>query len=120
VVWAVCPTGLLGAAWRSTDGGATFTPLKTPPLANAASLAPASAQVAMLFGNGAGARLMRTSDGGRTWRRARTPKPPMDIQSLSFTSARVGLALVEAGRSQTNALWRTTDGGAEWSQVPLR
>jgi hypothetical protein len=120
VVWAVCPTGLLAAAWRSTDGALTFRRLNTPPLANAASLAPASARVAVLFANAAGARLMRTSDGGRTWRPARTPQPPTDIQSLSFTSATVGLALVQAGGSQTNALWRTTDGGADWSQVPLR
>jgi hypothetical protein len=36
VVWAVCPTGLMAGAWRSTDGGATFAPLKTRGLVNSA------------------------------------------------------------------------------------
>jgi photosystem II stability/assembly factor-like uncharacterized protein len=120
VIWAVCPTGLLGGAWRSSNGGVTFTRLHTPPLANSALLAPASEQVAVLFGNGGGARLMRTTDSGRTWRPARTPQTPTDVQSLNFSSATVGLALVQARGSQTNTLWRTTDGGADWSQVPLR
>jgi hypothetical protein len=118
VIWAVCPTGLLAGAWRSSNGGVTFTRLHTRPLANSALLATASERVAVLFANAAGARLMRTTDGGRTWRPTRTPQAPTDIQSLSFTSATVGL--VQAGGSQRNALWRTTDGGADWSAVRFR
>ncbi|MDQ3895156.1 MAG: hypothetical protein M3292_10950 [Actinomycetota bacterium] len=119
VIWAVCPTGLLAGAWRSTDGGVTFAQLKTPPLANSAVLAPASERVAVLFGNGAGARLLRTTNGGRTWRAAKTPGRATDIQWVGF-SAKVGAALVQLGGSQMNALWRTTDSGADWFAVPLR
>jgi photosystem II stability/assembly factor-like uncharacterized protein len=120
VVWAVCPGGLLSTAWRSHDGGVTFTRLTTPPMANPAELAPASAKVAVLAGNGAGLRLLRTADGGRTWKAARTPAPAYDFAWIGFTSARVGTALVQTGDARPNALWRTTDGGAEWSTVPLR
>jgi hypothetical protein len=120
VIWAVCPTGLLAGAWRSIDGGVSFARLKTPALANSALIAPASERVAVLFGNGAGARLLRTTDGGRTWTAAKTPRAATDIQSVDFSSAAVGAALVQVRGSQTNVFWRTTDGGTEWSQVPLR
>src|SRR5207249_1326518 len=36
VVWGVCPTGMMAAASRSTNGGSTFTDLMTPPLVNSA------------------------------------------------------------------------------------
>jgi hypothetical protein len=120
VIWAVCPTGLLAGAWRSIDGGVSFARLKTPALANSALVAPASERVAVLFGNGAGARLLRTTDGGGTWTAAKTPRAATDIQSVDFSSAKVGAVLVQVRGRQTNVFWRTTDGGAVWSQVPLR
>ena len=39
IVWAVCATGMMAGASRSTDGGVTFEPLHAPPLVNAARLA---------------------------------------------------------------------------------
>lgn len=67
VVWAVCPSGMMAGASRSTDGGITFIHLRTPPLVNSAALAPASEDTAVLAGNGAGSRLLRTAaqPGGR-------------------------------------------------------
>jgi photosystem II stability/assembly factor-like uncharacterized protein len=119
VVWAVCPGGLLGSAWRSTDGGVTFTRLKTPPLANSARLAPASAQVAVLDGNSAGSHLFRTTDGGRTWKATRTPAAAADVGRIGFSSTKVGTALVHLSNGYRLVLWRTTDGGARWSEVRL-
>jgi hypothetical protein len=113
VVWAVCPTGMMAAAVRSTDGGATFNRLNAPPLVNSAAIAPASARVAVLARNGAGTRLVRTADGGATWRRAAGPAGYwIDV---AFINAQVGEALVQTGQSET--LWRTTDGGMRWSRV---
>jgi photosystem II stability/assembly factor-like uncharacterized protein len=125
VVWAVCPTGMLGAAFRSIDGGASFTQLKTEALANSARLAAASGTTAVLFGNGAGSRLMRTTDGGASWKPARTPRIPSDVWSLAFTSSRVGFALVQTGwdakkKVERQMLWRTTDAGARWSELQIR
>jgi len=113
VVWAICPTGLMSGAWRSTDGGATFTPLKTRGLVNSAALAPASGTTAVLAANGAAAPLLRTTDGGATWRPV-TPTGGGSDYWIGFTDARVGVALGSDG-----ALWRTTDGGADWSRVRL-
>ncbi len=124
-VWAVCPTGNLGAALRSVDGGTSFAPLTTPPLMNSARLAAASADTAVVFGNGAGSRLLRTTDGGTTWHPARTPHPPTVVSWLGFANSRVGYALVQTGwdaaaKVERQELWRTTDGGARWLAVSLR
>ena len=107
VVWAVCPTGMMAAAARSTDGGTTFTRLNAPPLVNSAAIAPASERVAVLARNGAGANLVRTVDGGATWRRAAGPAGYW--QEVVFSDARTGEALLQNGESES--LWRTTDGG---------
>jgi photosystem II stability/assembly factor-like uncharacterized protein len=116
VVWAVCPTGMLAGAWRSTDGGLTFRHVTTPPLANAAVLAPASRNTAVLARNGAGSRLLRTTDGGADWRAASTPGPFVSVSWMGFTDARVGAALVQT-KPGVQVLWRTSDGGARWSTV---
>jgi len=124
-VWAVCPTGNLGSAYRSVDGGASFARLTTPPLVNSARLAAASTNTAVVFGNGAGSQLLRTTDGGVTWQPARTPHPPTVVSWLGFADSRVGYALVQTGwdtadRVERQELWRTTDAGARWRVVRLR
>lgn len=119
VVWATCPTGMLGGAWRSTDGGATFTSLRGLRLVNSAVLSAASDRIAVVAPNGAGAPLLRTIDGGRTWTKARTPKRAIDWQPIVFANAKVGAALVQTRSDGTEELWRTTDAGASWSAIRL-
>lgn len=119
VVWAVCPTGMLAGAWRSTNGGISFARLRTRPLVNSAEIAPASATTAVLA-RGGNAGLLRTTDGGKTWRVPKMPGRATSVLFVGFTDARVGAALVETGydastKTQLTALWRTTDGGATWS-----
>jgi photosystem II stability/assembly factor-like uncharacterized protein len=125
VVWAVCPTGMEAGAWRSDDGGVTFAPLRTPILVNSSRLAPASAQTAALVGRDAGARVIRTTDGGTTWSHAVTPPGGKFVTSLGFVDHKVGYALVQTGwnakaKIEEQVLWRTTDGGAHWDRVSLR
>jgi hypothetical protein len=124
VVWAVCPTGMLAGAWRSTDGGIAFARLRTPQLVNSSQIAAASGTTAVLD-RGVAVRLLRTTDGGRTWRPPKTPGRGTGVVWVGFTDARVGAALVQTGydqvaRSRITVLWRTTDGGASWSRVPVR
>lgn len=103
VVWAVCPTGMLAGAARSTDGGATFAPLHTPPLSNGAVLFSASDDTTILAPNAAGSASYRTTDGGRTWRRLRAQPG-----GIVFTSPRNGIAVAH-GR-----LVHTADAGLTW------
>jgi photosystem II stability/assembly factor-like uncharacterized protein len=124
VVWAVCPTGMLAAAWRSTNRGVSFTRLHTPQLVNSAQIAPASSTTAVLERGGV-SRLLRTTDGGRTWKAAKTPGRVTDVIWVGFTDARVGAAIVQTGydvsaKTELTALWRTTDGGATWSRLRIR
>lgn len=117
VVWAVCPTGMMAGAARSTNGGITFTPLHTPPLINAAELAPASDDTAILAGNGVGRPIYRTTDGGASWQPVARPGKDDYWYDVTFTGDRVGEALVEIG-GRNAAVWRTTDAGSSWAKVP--
>lgn len=124
VVWAVCPTGMLAGALRSTNGGIGFVRLRTPALANSAQIVPASESTAVLDRGGVG-RLLRTTDGGNTWRAPKTPGQVLDVLWAGFTDSRVGAALVQtrydvSTKTQATALWRTADGGATWSTVRVR
>jgi hypothetical protein len=116
VVWAICPTGMMAGASRSTDGGVSFKPLRAPPLVNAARLAPASDETAVLAANGAGRPLYRTTDGGATWRPLRLLGADDVWDEVVFTSARTGDALVQLGGGPV-APWRTTDGGITWTRI---
>ena len=122
VVWAVCPTGMAASALRSNDGGVNFRPLSfAPPLANSAQLAPVSGSTAILFGNGAGSRLLRTTDGGAHWKPAKVPRRPIDVWWVEFMDSRAGYALVQTSdKAYGEELWRTTDGGASWSTLRIR
>jgi len=127
-IWAVCPTGNLGTALRSSDDGTTWQRLAAATLVNSALLAAASADTAdtaVVFGNGAGSRLLRTTDGGATWDRAHTPRPAVAISWLGFGDTRTGYALVQTGwdataEAERQQLWRTTDAGARWRVVRRR
>lgn len=119
VVWAICATGMMAGASRSTDGGVSFKPLRAPPLVNAARLAPASDETAVLAANGAGRPLYRTTDGGATWRPLRLLGRDDAWDDIVFTGARTGDALVRIGAGPVGP-WRTTDGGITWSRIHQR
>jgi photosystem II stability/assembly factor-like uncharacterized protein len=116
VLWAFCPTGNRGQAFRSSDGGATFAALPYLQLANSAVIAPASDTTAVLSDPGNGT-LLRTTDAGRTWTTVSAPGPGHAIAWIGFTDRSTGAALVQSDATAAQTLWRTTDGGVDWSQV---
>lgn len=126
VLWAVCPTGMMAGAARSTDGGVTFAPLHLrTSIPNSTRLAPASDTSALLIVNAAGATPLLTTDAGAHWTTPKTPAGAAAWAWAGFTDAETGAALVQthydtAARLQVQQLWRTTDGGSSWRIVRFR
>jgi photosystem II stability/assembly factor-like uncharacterized protein len=56
----------------------------------------------------------RTDDGGRTWCSVPSPASADGVQFVSDTTGYLWV-----GSEQPLGLWTTTDGGAEWTRVPL-
>gem|GEM_PF-2282128 len=126
VLWAVCPTGMLAEAFRSTDGGAHWIPLSSAgEMDNSAQLAPASGTTAVLDQASQGP-VLRTDDSGATWHTVYpSANGAWNWNWTGFTDVNTGSAL----RSEANApanwpwpngpspeqLWRSTDGGTTWT-----
>lgn len=72
------------------------------------------------YGNGAG-KIFKTIDGGQTWTMV-LHKPGTFIRALGFVDSQLGFAgsigtEYFPGVTDTNPLYRTTDGGANWAPV---
>jgi len=116
---AVCPGepsagSQLKEAYRSTDGGRTWTRLADPPATPgyAASLAAVDARTAFLAT--ARGTIDATRDGGRTWRELAVPADGADGWGyVGFTTSRQGFALPAFDTPGIVAF--TRDGGRSWS-----
>jgi photosystem II stability/assembly factor-like uncharacterized protein len=119
----------------TTDGGATWTRVPAaglpPALPNEGFFAASGTNVAVQppnhvwLGTGAASesRVLRSSDGGRTWQIAKTPLasgPSAGIFSIAFSDRAHGIVVggdykVEAGAVDNAAV--TSDGGATWTPM---
>lgn len=127
-VWAVCPSGMMAGLWLSRDGGRSFPSVRSfhdpgsrhqPLLTNAAAIAPISSRAAVLYG-GVQGPLWRTSDAGLHWSRLAETARFGQVQWLAFATHHVGAAVVQIrGVGTRSELWRTTNGGTTWRNVPL-
>jgi hypothetical protein len=129
VLWAVCPSGMMSEAFRSTDGGAQWVGLTSAgELVNSAVLAPASDTTAVIEPSSQGP-LLRTTDGGASWANVPPTVSPGSSGAwwswIGFTDSLTGSALLVAGSTPADwpwpdgpspeSLWRTDDGGLTWS-----
>jgi photosystem II stability/assembly factor-like uncharacterized protein len=117
------------------DGGRNWTrvpsPSLPPALANEGFFAASGTNVAVLppnhvwIGTGAAAesRVLRSSDGGKTWAIAKTPLasgPSAGIFSIAFSDARHGIVVGGDYKAESAAVDNaavTADGGATWTAV---
>ena len=130
-LWAVCG-GTTPQLRRSSDSGIAWASVLVPgTLTSAASIAPASADVAVLA-TGTTDELLRTTDGGKTFRVVTPHGAHGKWAVLHFATSLAGGALLVAtatGRTAPTAttttattttprgsmqLWRTADAGAKW------
>lgn len=102
--------GESGSVWRTSDGGRTWTRMDAPGRVSIVHLWFADADRGWLVAQTRESEadetvLFQTADGGRHW----TEQKLSGIVRVQFVNARDGWAV---GRHA--ALFRTTDGGAEW------
>jgi photosystem II stability/assembly factor-like uncharacterized protein len=117
--WARTNTRLL----RTGDGGATWTDVTPAGRASIGGAAQAffggsAAWIAVAPDTATAADVFRTTDGGRTWRRA--VATARNVGQMAFADAHHGWMTVDldnAMSSEALRLLRTADGGATWTEV---
>src|SRR5579859_6224700 len=129
--------GAEGGVWKTTDGGINWLPLtdSQPSLAVGSITLDPSAPDTIYVGTGEanetgdsyfGAGILKSSDGGATW--AQLPGPfasgtevsgaAIDTISVHPTNRQILLASVATfSPASPGGIFRTTDGGATWSNV---
>jgi hypothetical protein len=126
VLWAVCPTGMLAGALRSTDGGATWASLTVGRvLSNGAQITPAN-DTSAVVAIGDQTELLRTTDGGTTFKRV-YPVRAGFWDFIGFTDGETGAGLrLLPGKARAavglspHELLRTRNGGRTWAVVEIR
>ncbi len=106
-----------GGVFRSTDRGASWDPLPIP-----ASLYPdrirqvatTGVAPAILYAAGPGAGMVRSDDGGRTWRAVGAGLPSQDIAAFAVHSFRPDTLYAWIPRQ---GVFRTEDGGGRWQKM---
>lgn len=130
------PVPVAAAVMASEDGGAQWsagrlpagltgiTALDCPTTSRCLGLGEVTpSQRLAQDGNEAVATVLSSGDGGLTWRRDRIASPPIALDALSCPTSSlcyaVGATVERPGRLSTDAVVRTTDGGARWVAEPL-
>ena len=91
------------AAWQSQTSGVT---------ARLRGVSAVSSRVA--WASGANGTVLRTADGGRSWRVLPVPgAETLDFRDIHATSDRVAWVL-SIGSGESSRIYKTTDGGAHW------
>lgn len=136
-----------GALLKTSDGGKTWATYGLPIGEKVFFDSPLSGWTA---GGVAGNELYITRDGGRTWRaespkatvlpsrveleadRQLAEKLPGQVEGAVFVTEKAGWAFTTQGECQgekgspdftcrqVSTLWKTTDGGGSWAEVPFR
>ena len=115
--------------YRTTDAGATWTAVPSanipPPLTGEYGLTDSYTKVQgnsnyIWFGT-TKSRVFYSSDAGQTWSVSTLPGAPVNmyVTNLAFTDPLNGLALgsVVSGTTVTYYLFKTTNGGANWTRI---
>ncbi len=116
VIWAFCATGMAGNPWISINGGVSYSSAGGTggQFWNGAMVAALTARHAFV-GTG-GSALQVTTNAGVSYR---VLPQFADALWVGFTDSNVGYVIGENQSSSATTLWRTVDGGVDWSPVNL-
>ena len=122
-----------GGVWKSSDGGATFTPIfdKYAQSIGAVALDPSDPDNTIWVGTGEtwtrnsvsiGNGLYRTTDGGRNWKEIPGFENSERIASVEINpnnsnEVYVGVLGALWGDSEDRGVYKTTDGGKTWNKI---
>lgn len=96
---------------RSTDGGGSFAPVRgRVARANLIDYDRAGSAVFVFDFKS----VFVSTTAGQSWKKVKRPPTRADLEAVDFVSAKRGFILTYEGR-----LWRTTNGGRKWREVPL-
>jgi photosystem II stability/assembly factor-like uncharacterized protein len=112
-LWTAGSEGWDGAlVSRSADQGVKWTYASVPTLEYLLGIQALTSKVG--FAAGTGGVLLRTADGGKTWKEVASA-PRGDLLGMHFASASEGWTLANDGVSLTGSVQHTADGGATWT-----
>lgn len=133
IVWV---SGTKNSVYRTTDGGVTWDDRAIvhndsftnetgtyPVVLDFRDIQAFDSRVAIAMAAGEGSlnqtSVWHTEDGGKHWRKSRTPKNPVFYDSLAWENQRHGLMLQDAANASTESLGllETHDGGKSWKNV---
>ncbi|MSU55987.1 MAG: hypothetical protein EXS51_01615 [Candidatus Taylorbacteria bacterium] len=115
VVSGMYLSGGTGAIFKTTDGGDTFTVLKTPSIDPFHSISCPTVSTCYIAGDFG--TLLKTSDGGENWSSSTLGSrgTPPQFTAVFATSEQTVLVVGRDG-----VFYRSEDGGASWSRPTLR
>ena len=88
--------------WKSTDGGATWTPIDDLPFAYLQALAPDSKAANTLYAGAADRGVFKTTDGGSTWTRISNGIAEPQIYSLAVDTSNSSSIYASGGYGAQN------------------
>lgn len=134
IVWCLAydglgPTNVIQEFTKTTDGGTTWTPGIVNVFDTALginNISPLDANTAWVSAvngtDGSGSVVYKTTDGGATWFQqlpSGFTSPGSFVNYVHFFDANTGIAMGDpVGSPLEFEIWRTTDGGSNWTQIP--
>ena len=98
-----------GGLYKTTDSAKTWTALNSTTTLPIRDIYFSDSQV----GFAVGGFILKTTDGGKSWRNVFTPTEKVEITSVYFVNASLGFCIGD------NMVFKTTDGGQTWSEQKI-